>query len=188
MEKHRLRFVSVIVGLFILSLCLAGCASSKGSVGPVATIKEDISLTKYENVLIEVQNNENVQITTSDKERILMQIIAAIKKDYPARFKRINEGSADPVTLKAIVNITRYDKGNAFARAMLAGLGQMKIAADVTLIDCVSSESLCKYEATKTFAWGGMYGAVTSMETIEGGFAKAVAEGIVGSGGGGKDK
>lgn len=115
-----------------------------------------------------------------------MQIIAAIKKDHPSKFKRINEGSSDPATIKAIVNITRYDKGSAFARAMLAGLGQMKINADVTLIDSLANEPLCKFEATKTFAWGGIYGATTSIETVQEGFAKAVADGIVSSGGGGK--
>jgi len=186
MEKQNLRFNPVIFGLIIVSLCLVGCASSKGSVGPVAPLKEDISLARYENILIEVQNNDNVQLTSSDKERILMQIIAAIKKDHPSKFKRINEGSSDPATIKAIVNITRYDKGSAFARAMLAGLGQMKINADVTLIDSLANEPLCKFEATKTFAWGGIYGATTSIETVQEGFAKAVADGIVSSGGGGK--
>lgn len=185
MKKQSVRCGSVIVGLFILSLCLAGCASSKGSVKPVAPLQEDISLMKYENILIEVQNNQNVQITSSDKERILMQIIAAIKKDHSRRFKRINEGNPDPATLKSIVNITRYDKGSAFARAMLVGLGQIKINADVTLIDSISNAPLCKNEVTKTFAWGGIYGATTSIETVEEGFAKAVADSIVSSGGGG---
>jgi len=54
------------------------------------------------------------------------------------------------------------------------------------LIDSLANEPLCKFEATKTFAWGGIYGATTSIETVQEGFAKAVADGIVSSGGGGK--
>lgn len=177
-----------MVGLFLLSLCLAGCASSKGSVSAVAPPQADVSLGKYEKVLIEVKNNDNVQMTASDKERILMQVITAVKRDYPTRFKGVNEGGTDPTTMRAVVNITRYDKGNAFARAMLAGLGQMKIDADVSICDSASNETLCKYEANKRFAWGGMYGATTSMETVEEGFAKAVADCICGAGGIGKEK
>ena len=119
MQRHRFRVIPVAIGLFILCICFAGCATSKGSVAAVAPLKADVSLTKYENLLLEVQNNDNVKITASDKERILMQTIAAIKRDYPARFTGINQGGDSPSTLKAVVNITRYDKGNAFARSML---------------------------------------------------------------------
>jgi hypothetical protein len=181
MQKQRFWFILAVIGLFLLSLNFAGCATSKGTVAAVTPLKEDVSLTKYDNLLIEVQNNNNVQLTASDKERILMQSIAAIKKDYPARFKSINEGGPTPSTLKAVVNITRYDKGNAFARSMLAGLGQIVINGDVTMYDSVSNEALSRCEATKRFAWGGLYGATTTIETVEEGFVKAVANCIAGA-------
>jgi hypothetical protein len=182
MHKQKFWFILAAIGVFLLSLCFAGCATSKGSVAAVTPLSADSSLTKYENLLIEVQNNDSVQITASDKERILMQTISTIKKDYPTRFTSINQGGASPSTLKAVVNITRYDKGNAFARAMIAGLGQIKIDADVTMVDSVSNESLSRCQATKKFAWGGLYGATTTIDTVEEGFAKAVAGCIVGAG------
>ncbi|HAY21343.1 DUF4410 domain-containing protein [Desulfobacca acetoxidans] len=181
MQKQSSKLVAVSVGLFLLGLYCAGCASSKGSVSAVAPLQTDVSLGKYEKVLIEIKNNDNIQITASEKERILMQIIAAVKRDYPTRFKGVNEGGDDPATMRAIVNITQYDKGNAFARAMLAGLGQIKINADVSICDSSSSETLCRYEASKRFAWGGIYGGSTTIETVEEGFAKAVADCICGA-------
>lgn len=61
---------------------------------------------------------------------------------------------------------------------MLAGLGQMHIDADVALIDPATDEQVAKYDVTKTFAWGGMYGGFTGIKDIEDGFAKAVASAI----------
>lgn len=43
---------------------------------------------------------------------------------------------------------------------LLSGLGQMHIDADVTLSDLATQEILAKYEVTKTFGWGGLYGGL----------------------------
>jgi hypothetical protein len=63
---------------------------------------------------------------------------------------------------------------------MLAGLGQMHIDADVVLTEPSTKEQLAKYDVTKTFAWGGMYGGFTGIKDVEDGFAKAVASAIAG--------
>src|SRR5690606_42084082 len=65
--------------------------------------------------------------------------------------------------------------GNAFARAMLAGLGQIEIEADVFLIDA-AGKTVAQYEVSKNFAFGGIYGASTSIEDVEVGFVKSVVE------------
>src|SRR5690606_28290192 len=83
------------------------------------------------------------------------------------------EGETAPVTMKVV--FTEYDDGNAFARAMLAGLGQIEIEADVFLID-IEGKTLAQYEVSKTFAFGGIYGASTSIEDVEVGFIKSVVE------------
>lgn len=62
---------------------------------------------------------------------------------------------------------------------MLAGLGAMHTDANVSLIDPTDGRTLSKYEVTKTFAWGGFYGAGTGIRDIEDGFAKAVVGAIV---------
>jgi hypothetical protein len=82
--------------------------------------------------------------------------------------------------LQAVVVIKRYEAGNAFMRAMLVGLGQIHIDADVNLTNRETKESIATYEVTKTFAWGGAYGGFTDVKDVEGGFAKAVAASILG--------
>src|SRR5262249_56796423 len=79
-----------------------------------------------------------------------------------------------PPTLRASVTVTNYDKGNTFARFMLAGLGQIHIDAQVTLRD-QDTDELGRFQVNKTFAWGGIYGAITRVEDVEDGFAGAVA-------------
>jgi hypothetical protein len=107
-------------------------------------------------------------------------ILKSIKEEERIIYKTINATTPVPNTLHAYVTIKRYDEGNAFARFMLAGLGQMHIDADVILSDWSTKEKIAQYEVTKTFAWGGIYGGATTIKGIEEGFAKAVAASIVG--------
>ena len=76
--------------------------------------------------------------------------------------------------------MTRYDEGSAFARAMLAGLGQIQIDGKVSLRDRAQDALLGEYEVNKTFAWGGVYGASTTIRDVEEGFAQGVATLILG--------
>ena len=74
---------------------------------------------------------------------------------------------------------TGYDEGSSFARFMLAGLGQIRIGTDVTLRDEITDELLGRYEVSKQFAFGGIYGGATDMEDVEEGLAKGIAEILV---------
>ena len=74
------------------------------------------------------------------------------------------------------MTFTTYDKGNAVARLMLIGLGQIHIDANVALIDATSNAILANYFVHKTFAWGGAYGGTTSIEDVESGFAASVVK------------
>ena len=108
-----------------------------------------------------------------------------VKSEAPSRFQGINfqginSSSTSSSTLQASIAIKRYDEGSAFARFMLAGLGQIHIDADVILSDLTTKDKLAQYEVTKTFAWGGIYGAATGIKDAEVGFCKAVADSILG--------
>jgi len=50
----------------------------------------------------------------------------------------------------------------------------------VVLGDQATQNTLGRYEVTKTFAWGGIYSAVTRIDDVEEGFASAVAALILG--------
>ena len=76
------------------------------------------------------------------------------------------------------VLVTRYDKGNAFARFMLAGLGQIHIDGKVSVLLLPDRKKVAEFDIDKTFAWGGIYGGVTSIEDVEQGFAEGVAKAV----------
>ena len=77
--------------------------------------------------------------------------------------------------------ITQYEEGNKFASAMIAGLGQIHIDGDFTLtIASKQDETLAEFTLNKTFAWGGIYGAIPiGIEDVEPAFADGVASAIV---------
>src|SRR5215469_16394247 len=150
--KTRVQLLVPTVSL--VALLVSGCASTAGSIHPVAPLKESTKLTAFSNLSVEVQTGGGVTLSPTEKERISRLIVDTIKKREPNRFADINPLTAAPSTLHASVNVTRYDKGNAFARFMLAGLGQMHIDAHVVLSDQATQDTLGRYEVTKTFAWG----------------------------------
>ncbi len=168
-----------ITVVFIASF-LSGCASTGGSHELVSTPMSSSQASKFSDLQITVQPENNVYLSQEDTDRITRLIVADIKTDNPSRFKSINSATPSPTTLQASVAIKRYEEGSAFARAMLAGLGQIHIDADVTLSDFSNKEKLAQYEVTKTFAWGGLYGGFTGIEDAEVGFCKAVADSILG--------
>ncbi|ABS64149.1 hypothetical protein Plav_2540 [Parvibaculum lavamentivorans DS-1] len=164
-----MRFFGVAILLGVAAI-LAGCADSVSKPVPVlALAPEQKSSLKIAEVTAEAASG--VQITQYDLDRIagkLMGELALQAADMMAA-----EGETAPVTMKVV--FTEYDEGNAFARAMLAGLGQIEIEADVFLID-TAGKTFAQYEVSKTFAFGGVYGASTSIEDVEVGFIRSVVE------------
>ena len=63
---------------------------------------------------------------------------------------------------------------------MLAGLGQIHIDAGVKVVDAATNAVLSDFQIAKTFAWGGLYGASTSMADIERTFGDGVATALTG--------
>ncbi len=170
------------MGSRILVLCalvlFSGCASTTGSVRPTLSAPAP-SLERFRHLEVSVEVNGDVPANVDAQQRILGLILENVRK--AGRFQPLQPESSRLETLKAKVVLTRYDEGNAFARYMLAGLGSMHIDAEVTLTPSETNQSvLARYEVSKTFAWGGIYGAATTIRDIEDGFAKAVAVSITG--------
>lgn len=170
----------VLITLSVIGLFLAGCAGTGGTHKLVTPPLSKEQAAKFSDVVVDVDSKPDISLTPTDKERILSLILKSIKEDEKNRFKTVNTTTSIPPTLYASVMIKRYDEGSAFARFMLAGLGQMHIDADVILTDGATKEKIAQYEVTKTFAWGGIYGGATTIKGIEEGFAKAVAASILG--------
>jgi hypothetical protein len=132
-------------------------------------------LAGYSDVNITLSAAKGTPLTQNDLDRIKLLVEKNVPLECPGRFKTVDCDEPGEATMSAVVEITKYDERNAFARYMLAGLGQMHIQATVTLSDYKSGELIARSDVSKTFAWGGLYGAFTKIQEIEDGFAKAVA-------------
>jgi hypothetical protein len=63
---------------------------------------------------------------------------------------------------------------------MLAGLGQIHLEGTISVYQMPDHVLLEDFDLQKTFAWGGIYGASTSMEQIAHTFADGVAATVTG--------
>lgn len=174
--KRNFLFLCVVFGVAIFS---NGCAGSAASYKVIQPLKEGIDLKSYANLELKAESKEDVPITPDDMERIINLIVRKVKEKDSTRFEDINPPATKPSTVQYALVFTRYDKGSAFARAMLAGLGKIHIDADVLVKDKTKDELLAKYRVNKTFSLGGMYGASTSIEDCEDGFADGVVKLII---------
>jgi hypothetical protein len=167
--------IRVTLVLVAVALLATGCASSAGSIRAGGAVAARQDLAQYRALDVRVTQGGEVKTSPQDLERLRLRIIDAVNTKAAGRF----QDAAAPV-LEVSVVLTRYDEGNAFARFMLAGLGQIHIDGRVSLKDRARGALLGEYEVTKTFAWGGVYGASTGIQDVEQGFAQAVAGAILG--------
>ena len=175
------RALSTLPIPIVFVIFAAGCARSGGSARPVVATATSEVLARYTKVVFASSTEADAsKMTAGDRERIVALIVKKLKGEAPNRFADFAATPADAETLHITVAFTRYDEGSAFARFMLAGLGQIHIDADVTVEDRMSQKVLGKSQVTKTFAWGGIYGGATRITDVEEGFAEAVAKVVLG--------
>jgi type IV pilus biogenesis protein CpaD/CtpE len=153
-----------------IALMLAGCAGSATKPMAVEPLpmeqRSDLKLSD-----ISADAAEDVEMSGGDFGLICEKVRAYIDAVKPGAF--VNGASAS--ALKMQIHFTRFNRGNAFARALSAGLGQIRIVAIVSLVD-QSGRKVAEYKVVKNYWLGGIAGATTSVEDVEEGFAKSVAE------------
>ena len=155
-------------------ILLSGCAStSPNNAKFTEALSKEQYLDANDTASVKVEVSNNVIIEEHEKHRLTRILVKEINEQ-----KIHNVDSADKREFELEVLMTRYDKGNAFARAMLAGLGQIHIDAKVSMFLLPERRKIAEFDIDKTFAWGGLYGGFTSIESVEEGFAKGVAEAI----------
>jgi hypothetical protein len=162
-----------LAGAIALAFCVAGCATSSTKPVAVQTLSADQIATLHLKQ-VTATASPGVTMTQSDFDRIGMKIRNELSAATPGIL--VDPTSADAATAGTLkVNFTQYDSGSAFARAMLIGLGQIHVEGDVTIADSTGATA-GQYKVAKQFALGGIAGATTSIEDVEDGFAKSVAE------------
>ena len=155
----------------IVAVMLAGCA---GSISAPEAV-QPLSMEQRSSLKIsDVSADAAAGVMMSDGE---FGLICQKVKGYvdAARPGVMAKSAAAAQALKLQIHFTRFDRGSAFARAMLIGLGQIHIEADVSLVDA-GGKTVGMYKVSKDFALGGVAGATTTVEDVEDGFAKSVAE------------
>lgn len=178
---RSLRSIPVLMAVGAVAMFVAGCASTAGSIKPLSAAPTSDGLTRYAKMSVAtLANGDASKMTPFDRQRIAALIVAKIKELAPNRFADFSATTADPETLHVTIAFTRYDEGSSVARLMLAGLGQIHIDAEITLEDSALQRVIGKFEVTKTFAWGGLYGASIGIQDVETGFAEAVAKAVLG--------
>lgn len=182
------------MGGLALMAVLGGCAHSTPT--PVATEPPPaVDLGAYKMLVVTSEAGSGVFIPDHERQGVVAMVKGELHERAPGRFVFVEPGTtpaaaagSEPAkTLHMNILFTEYDKGSAFGRFMLAGLGQIRVGSNVKLWDEQTQAALGSYEVSKQFAFGGIYGAVTDMEDVQQGLAKGIAEVLVPTTAAGKD-
>ena len=165
----------VACGLIGQALFFTGCASTAPKAAFVQAIPVNARIANKDAVKATVTAATGVEILAVEKTRIAQRI-----EERVAMKQELNTGAQDAKSYEIELELTRYQKGSAFARAMLAGLGQIHIDGTVKLLELPERKQVGHFTIKKTFAWGGIYGGAVSMEDIERTFADGVAAAVTG--------
>jgi hypothetical protein len=167
--KHRLLQAAALLATALL---LPSCAGSGGGTTTYTTAPAaGAGINNADRISVQVTAPPTLGMTEAEKARVASRITAVLNNQRASR-----PGATRSIAIH--VAMTRYSKGSAVARAMLAGLGQIHIDADVTARS--GQQTLMTFPVKKTFAWGGMMGAMTTIADVEAGFAEKVAAGLTG--------
>ncbi|HZP68241.1 MAG TPA: DUF4410 domain-containing protein [Rudaea sp.] len=164
-----------VSGLAAVALLCAGCASTPPAAKFATSAGPHTTIRSADTANVAVSASSGVSMADFEKARVGERIRMKL-----AEKQALNAALADPAQYQVEVTITRYDKGSAFARAMLAGLGQIHIDGTISLYAQPAHAALEEFTVQKTFAWGGIYGASTTMEDIEQTFAEGIANALTG--------
>jgi hypothetical protein len=161
--------IRFLFSLFVL--VIIGCASDAPHVRYAQPMPPGARILQDDKVYPTITADPGIRISAYEKDRFAGQIVRAIRETA--------RGSAKtPFSYVIQVHLTKYGRGSAVARAILAGLGEMHIEGDVSVLQ--SDVRIAQFRIEKTFAWGGIYGATTGIADVEKGFAQGVANAVCG--------
>jgi hypothetical protein len=160
---------------------LVGLAACAGDVVKPDVVVQSLSadqLARPHVTQVVSEAGKGVAMTPAELDKMSAMVLAQIKAGDGSAVVDPNTQTTPP-SMKIKMVFTQYDGGSAFARAMLIGLGQIHIDADVLFIDSATGSTVGNYKVSKDFSLGGIGGAFTSIDDVQVGFAKSVAAIIV---------
>ncbi|MBN1381682.1 MAG: DUF4410 domain-containing protein [Deltaproteobacteria bacterium] len=173
-----MNFKRIALNLLVTGLLLGlatGCATTVPKAEFMLEIAPESKIAAKDEAQVKIDIGPDVTITDLEKARLAKKI----EEKIVAR-KALNTMDGENKSYEIDLLLTRYDKGSAFARFMLAGLGQIHIDGEVKLVELPDRKQVGAFTVSKTFAWGGIYGGATSIEDIEQPFADGVAAALTG--------
>ena len=171
-SDHRLR---TTVLLAAVTTVMVGCATTTPEPKFTHTMVADSRIAASDSVDVVIETADKVVVDPAARDRVAQKIKTKIDDR-----KLKNAAAPSPRTMQVVLHVTKYEKGNAFARAMLAGLGQIHLEGTISVYQMPARTLLEDFDLQKTFAWGGVYGAATSIEQIEDTFTDSVAAVVTG--------
>ena len=172
-RRGRVGGLALLVGI---AAALTACSSG----GAARAVEKAGDITRFKSLSIQTSVKKELKLTAAEQERIIELVQERIRARNAGRFTNVGAAPNDPAALQVKIGFTRYEEGSGLARFMLMGLGQIRIDADVVLVDPATQSVLGTYLVTKTVAWGGIHGGATTIRDVETGFADAVADIVLG--------
>lgn len=141
MKKFLLFSASAAFSVFFTS-----CASTAPSAKFNQTIAAENRVGANDQVAVVVNTPEVTDMLSVEKTRLGQRIDQKIDAA-----KTANSGQRAR-KLQLDLTVTPYDKGNAFARGVLAGLGQIHLDGTAKLIELPGKKQIGEFTLNKTFA------------------------------------
>jgi hypothetical protein len=138
------------IGLIVVASFFVGCTATQ----PVKwNLCAPIDLKKGVKVLVEA----SCKMPSAD--------ISYLQGDIQQKVRKVLAGNPElSDAYKIKVTITRYDKGNAFARFMLIGLGQMYLYGTIEVKQGNPPVVIRSGKFKKNYCIGGISGGIARME------------------------
>jgi hypothetical protein len=159
----------------VVILGLSGCASTTPKPQYSHELVAEARVGQPDHAEVAIDAPEGLKILPDEERRLAEKV----KVKIDAR-KVTNLRGGEPRSYEVYLHVTRYDKGSAVGRFLLAGVGQIHIEGKIDVYQLPAHTLVGEFDLKKTFAWGGFYGAFTSMEDIENTFADGVAAAVTG--------
>ena len=165
---------SVVLGAFALLLA-TGCATTIPQAKFSQPFAPESRIAAGDEVNIAIDTAPGIRLEKWERERLTERLTQKIND---RQIKNSREGNKKSFVVA--LTLTRYERGDTVSRMMLAGLGQIHVDGEVTLLELPERNTVARFSISKTFAWGGMYGVSISTDDIEQTFADGVAAALTG--------
>jgi len=149
----------------VFVLFLSGCASTSNIEMSPGMSLSDISIT---NIAVTNQTGKTF-------EGIIVEDALTRALEKQLTLKNLKGDGGEPAAL--IVNIIQYEKGNAFARWMMPGLGTTILSIEGTITNQAGLQ-IASSQATETVGAGGAF-TIGAWQRVFDNVAKALVDDIV---------